>query len=192
MAHGTRLFWLLIAVLLGASAFFGVSAESRRRAIQISTVILHTGDVVRFSRALDGDTVVVERQDGQTAAVRIVGIKAFESTNDKDPTSRFGRAAVDELSRRMRDEPIRVMVLEPGRDRHGRTLAQLYVADDDVGLNLVGQGLALVYTVYPFAAMTLYLHEQEAARGARRGLWADEESKKRATLLAAAWRRQSQ
>jgi len=136
--------------------------------------------------------VLVEKQDGQTAAVRIVGIKAFEATNDKDPSSRFGRAAIDELSRRMRDEPIRVMVQDPGHDRYGRTLAQLFVADEDVGLSLVSAGLALAYTVYPFAALTLYLHEQEAARGERRGLWADAESTKRANLLAAAWRRQSQ
>jgi micrococcal nuclease len=191
VGHGTRFFWALIVLLLGASTYFGVGAESRRRAVQRNVALLETGDIVSFLRVLDGDTVVVENERHETASVRIVGIKALDATNDKDPSSRFGRAAMDELTRVMSDEPIRVMLHETGRDRHGRTLAQLFVADEDMGLRLVSQGLALVYTVYPFAATTVYLHEQEAARGERRGLWADEEAAKRAGLLATEWRRQA-
>ena len=30
MSRGTRIFWLLIAALLGAAVFFGIGAEERR------------------------------------------------------------------------------------------------------------------------------------------------------------------
>jgi micrococcal nuclease len=59
----------------------------------------------------------------------------------------------------------------------------LYVDDQGIGLRLAKEGLALVYTVYPFPAMTFYLQEQELARAGRRGLWANTEVTARALAL---------
>jgi endonuclease YncB( thermonuclease family) len=78
------------------------------------------------------------------------------------------------------------------KDRYGRYLATLYTDNQDVGLRLVRDGLALVYTVYPFSAMSIYLREQEGARTARRGFWANTEVADRAKVLIAQWQGQGQ
>jgi endonuclease YncB( thermonuclease family) len=189
--RGTRFFWALVVALLGASLYFGVNAEAQRRSVQKSEATVATGDVVSFVRAVDGDTLLVANQAGESVAVRLLGIKAFAAGTDKDPTSRFGQAAVDELTSLVEDKPLRVLLNDPPTDKHGRTLAELFVADQDVGLQLVRRGLVLVYTVYPFPSMALYLQEQEAARAKRLGIWGDAEVAKRADLQLEQWRREA-
>jgi endonuclease YncB( thermonuclease family) len=186
---GTKFFWGLITVLVGASGYFGTKAEERRRELQKAETALVSDDIVRLSRVVDGDTVLVSNGQGQTVPVRILGIKAFNHEAQKDPAARFGLAAMDSLRRAFENKSARVVVGSPAKDKHGRTLAELHVNDEDVGLSLVREGVALVYTAFPFASMPLYLEEQAAARAERRGFWADPEIARRADLLVRQWRR---
>lgn len=82
------------------------------------------------------------------------------------------------------------MLQNGSRDRFGRYIATIYADEHDVGLVLVDQGLVLAYTVYPFPAMTVYLQAQDAARKAKRGLWANGEASERAMALIKEWQRQ--
>ena len=189
MDRGTQFFWALVVALLSASAYFGVNAEAQRRSVQRSQATVSTGDIVRLARAIDGDTLLVTNQGGENISVRLLGIKAFAATRDRDPTAQFGRAAVTALSEMLEDKPLRVLLNDPPRDKHGRTLASLFVDDRDVALTLVGRGMVLVYTVYPFASMSLYLQAQEAARAERKGLWGTPAVAARADLLSQQWRR---
>ncbi len=189
MDRGTRVFWGLVVALLGASAYFGANAEQRRREVQRGEASVSTGAIVHLSRVVDGDTVLVQNPDGGSVAVRILGVKSFDPAGDKAPTARAGQAAVAALGRMLGEKPIRVLLNAEPKDKHGRTIATLYVDDKDVGLTLVKQGLVLVYPVYPFPALSMYLEEQEAARAARRGFWSDPEAAHRADLLLAEWRR---
>jgi micrococcal nuclease len=186
-----RFFWSLIAVLLGAAIFFGSQAEERRRLAHQSQAALETGDVVELDKAIDGDSVLVRNAAGETISIRILGIKSFERLPEKDPAARIGRAAVESIEQAARGELIRVMLHSPPADRHGRTLATLFVRDQDLGLSLVKQGLALVYTAHPFPSMPLYLGEQEKARAAKLGLWSERELVGRAELFAGQWRKDS-
>lgn len=187
MDRGTRIFWLLLTFLIGASVFFGVNAESRRRAVQQSQAKLDTGDIVRLARVVDGDTILVENDKKQDVAVRILGIKSFEDHPARDVSSRFGAQAEEAMKQIMHDQPVRVLLNNPPQDKHGRTLAELFVGGKNVGLELVGRGLVMVYTVYPFPSMSLYLQAQAAARAERRGLWGDDTVAKRADLLGRQW-----
>jgi endonuclease YncB( thermonuclease family) len=190
--RGTRIFWALITVLLGSALYFGSNAEARRRAVQKTTGAVATGDVVQLERVIDGDSVVVRNSAGESVAVRILGIKTFEPKPERDPAARFGKAAMEEIERVAREQPIRVMLHSTPEDKHGRAIATLFVGDKDVGLALVKKGLALVYTTYPFPSMPLYLTEQETAQAKQQGLWADPEMARRAELLAREWQRESQ
>jgi endonuclease YncB( thermonuclease family) len=188
MSRGTRIYWLLIALLLGLGASFAVGAERRKRELTgTPEATLVDGELVRLGRVVDGDSVVVRKADASEVPVRLLGVKAFAPQASRDPTERFGRAAVDELGRLFSDKPVRVALHTTPKDRHGRTLATLFVEGRDVGLGLVESGLALVYTVYPFPAMSVYLREQQAARAGSRGLWGDREVARRAELLERAW-----
>lgn len=189
MDRGTRVFWGLVVALLGASAYFGANAEHRRREVQRGEASVSTGAIVRLSRVVDGDTVLVQTDAGGSVAVRILGIKSFDPSGDKDPSARAGQAAVAALRKMLEDKPIRVLLNAEPKDKHGRTIATLFVDDKDVGLTLLKQGLVMAYPVFPFPALTIYLEEQEAARADRRGLWADAEAARRADLLLAEWRK---
>lgn len=117
----------------------------------------------RFSgmaRASDGDSLVL-----QGDRVRLLGIDAPELDQvcwDAAGTEwRCGRAARDELSRRLAAGPVQCQ--PSGNDKYGRTLARCGIADADLGAHMVGLGLAL--------AIDGYAAEQAEARSDRRGLW---------------------
>ncbi|MGK4008743.1 thermonuclease family protein [Sorangium sp. So ce1036] len=188
MARGTWLFWALIAALLGASAFFAQGAERQRNAALAGQATIRSGDVVRLVSVIDGDTVIVAREGGEQVAVRVIGIKAFSSARDKDPAAPYGRAAIDQIRRMLDQRAVRVLAHDPPRDRHGRTLATLFVEGHDVGLELIRGGHVLAYTAFPFPALPMYLQAQEQARGDRAGLWSDPEVVARAEALLTDWR----
>lgn len=186
--RATILFWTLVATLLGAAAFYGQQVWQFQAAQQQREVALASGDVVQLKTVVDGDTVIVAK-DGGLATVRLLGIKTFEAKVAKDDSAVHGRAAEDALRRLAADQPLRVLLNTPPKDRHGRTLATLYVGGEDIAMNLVARGHALAYTVYPFAQMSAYLQAQAAAKAQRLGLWADPAVVERAEGLIREWAR---
>ena len=191
MHRNAIFFWAVIGLLLSASLFYGVNAAKQRRLIHHSSGKLESGDIVRLERIIDGDTIVVSKEGDAPATVRILGIKAFESKVKNDPAAPFGQAAISILNREMGVRPVRVMLNSTPKDSRGRFLATLYVNDRDIGLELVREGAVLVYSVYPFPAMSIYLHEQELARASKKGLWGEPEVKRRAIALIEGWQRQA-
>ena len=189
MDRVTLVFWSLVAGLLGAAAFYSVGVYHHQNANQQREAKLESGDVVQLEKIIDGDTVVVAKEGQGNVTVRLLGIKSLESKHGKDETALYGRAAEEALKRIVGDRPLRALVNIPPRDRHGRTLATLYAGDQDVGLGLVAQGHAMVYSVYPFASMPLYLQEQNQARTKHLGLWGDPEVSAKAEALIREWTR---
>ena len=187
MERATSIFWLLVAVLLGASAFYGTGVWRFNAATQSRDAVLASGDVVRLVSVLDGDTLVVSKEGQGNTTVRLLGIKTFESKHGKDEAALHGRAAEEAVKRLAGDEPLRVLLNTPPKDRSGRTLASLYAGGEDLGFALVGRGHALVYTVYPFPNMQSYLQAQRGAREQRLGLWADPAVIERAEALIRDW-----
>jgi endonuclease YncB( thermonuclease family) len=193
-----RIFWALMVILMTASGYFGVNAEGRRRVSQGEDIVLEDGASVRLVRVIDGDTLLMETAqapsiDGTSEALsrfslRLLGVKAFSPDNDKDAATRFAHGAKDALERALRDRVAVARVHPTAQDPHGRTLASVWVADKDVGLALVRQGLVLVYVQYPFERLDEYLTEMEAARSERHGLWADAAVAERADMLLRGWR----
>ena len=189
LERATLFFWALVATLLGASAFYGSEVWRFQAANAQRDVVLASGDVVTLKTVIDGDTLVVSKDGAGLATVRLLGIKAFEAKQAKDDVAVHGRAAEEALRRLAADQPLRVLLNTPPKDKHGRTLASLYVGADDLGLALVARGHALAYSVYPFAQMQAYLQAQNAARAQRLGLWADPAVVERAEGLIREWAR---
>lgn len=186
---GTRLFWGLVVLLLGSTLFFARGAAEQLAQAQAAEVTLKTGDLVSVKQIVDGDSLVVEDANGASVGVRILGIKAFDTKPEREPATRFGREAVKTLEELTRGERVRVLLHSSGKDRYGRTLASLFVGDEDLGLSLVKRGLALTYTVYPLPTTPLYLAAQEDAQAAERGLWSDPDVSARALQLSREWSR---
>jgi micrococcal nuclease len=187
MDRTTSFFWALIISLLAATTFYGVGAYRLQSANQQREAKLETGDTVALARIIDGDTLVLAKEGQGNVTVRILGIKTLESKHGKDEMATYGRAAEEAIKRIVGDKPVRVLLNNPPRDRHGRTLATLYAAEQDVGLELVAQGHALVYSAFPFSSMPLYLQEQKQARAKHLGLWADPDVSAKAEAWFREW-----
>lgn len=187
LERATHFFWGLVATLLGASVFYGSEVWRFQAANAQRDVVLVSGDVVMLKAVIDGDTLVVAKEGAGLATVRLLGIKAFEAKQSKDDVAVHGRAAEEALRRLAGEQPLRVLMNNPPKDKYGRTLASLYVGGDDLGLALVARGHVLAYTVYPFAQMQSYLQAQNAARAQRLGLWADPAVVERAEGLIREW-----
>lgn len=190
MDKGTRVFWGLIALLLGAATFFAFNAETRRRSVQAKkAATVQTGEIVSFVRAVDGDSIVVLNSNEERVSVRLLGVKAF-AHEGKSALAVHGRSAFQMLEQTLSEKTIRVRL--ETTDKHGRAIAELFADGKNVGRTMVAEGKVLVYTVYPFNSMTDYLEEQETARAAKKGLWGNAEAVKQADLLAREWQRQSE
>ncbi len=186
----TLAFWSLVLGLCGATAFFVTGIYAQQSTQLPRDARLDSGDLVELVKVIDGDTVIVSKDGQGQATVRLLGIKTLESKHGKDEAAVYGRAAEDALKRIVGDRPLRVLLNTPPRDRHGRTLATLYAGEQDIGMALVSQGHALVYSVYPFASMPVYLQAQVQARVKNLGLWANPDVSARAEALIHTWARQ--
>lgn len=120
-----------------------------------------SGKVIGIS---DGDTltVLVERQQ---VKVRLVEIDAPEKGQA------FGNRSKQSLSDLCFDRT--ATLADKGKDRYGRTLAQVYCDGIDANAEQVRRGMAWVYDRY-VTDRGLYLIQEEA-KAAKRGLWADTE-----------------
>jgi micrococcal nuclease len=185
--RSSSFFWMSIVVLLVLATFFSVSVRREKGRLRESYGAIDNGAVVKLTKVIDGDAVILADSSGRPVPVRILGIKAFDSKIEKDVVTPYSRAAVQAVGRLLGNRPVRVMLNGTPKDRYGRYLATLYVDDQDIGLRLVKEGLVLVYTVYPFPAMSLYIEQQDLARAQRKGLWANSEASDRALALARAW-----
>ncbi|WP_306581239.1 thermonuclease family protein [Dokdonella sp.] len=111
---------------------------------------------------VDGDTIDV-LADGRSVRVRLAEIDAPERRQAFGTKAR--QALADLTFHRA------VAVVDEGRDRYGRTIGTVTVDGRNINLALVAAGLAWAYTRY--VVHPEYVTAQDAARAAKRGLWAD-------------------
>ena len=118
--------------------------------------------VWRVQTVHDGDTVTCLDDRGLAVKIRLVGIDAPEYDQPHGAAARAALAAKVGGA---------VRVEGRGRDQHGRVLATLWNGDRDVNREMVADGWAWEFG--GFAADDDLAAAEEAARRARRGLWAD-------------------
>jgi micrococcal nuclease len=184
--------WGTIVALLAAALFYAAGVHREVLKGRKAEGKIENGSIVKLVRVVDGDSLIVEQEGEKPANVRILGIKSFDAKVEKDVITPYGQAAIDTLEKLMMNRPVRVMLDSTTKDRYGRYIATLYVDNQDLGLKLIKEGLALAYTVYPFPAMSLYLQEQELARAGRKGLWANKDVEARALALINEWQRRTE
>ena len=180
-----RTYWAMIGALVSLSLFFGYQVRARRARVK-SVVVVESGAVVRAAKAIDGDEVRLKIA-GKPLVVRLLGIKSFSAKANERTIQAVGAQAQRALNQLLREEPLTVEFQALKRDRHSRLLAYLSANGRDIGLELVRQGLAMVYTRFPFDRQAPYLAAEQSARKANLGLWSDPNAKVRADSLKAVW-----
>lgn len=150
MVHFTRILLLAAAAISSAVVF----AE---------TV---TGRVVAVA---DGDTVTVLDSTNTHWKIRLSGIDAPEK---KMP---FGQRSKQSLSDKVFNKVVTVEYSK--RDKYGRTVGKVLVDGVDANLEQIKAGLAWHYKKYEkeqaIEDRLTYAEEEEKARAAKKGLWAD-------------------
>lgn len=117
----------------------------------------------KVTRVLDGDTVHLDTEDGETTTIRLEGVDAPE----KD--QRFGPQATRWLIHQLSGNRVQAEISDT--DRYGRSLGHLYVDDRWINQELVEAGFAWHYVQY---SKDVRLAEaQNNARSEPRGLWVD-------------------
>ena len=131
---------------------------------------LLVGQVVEV---IDGNTIRVNLGD-RAETVRYIGINTKETnlpTRGPEPSGGEAAEANRELVAR---QQIRLELDAQERDREGRLLAYVYVADKMVNAELVRRGSAEIMTVQPNVRhRDLFVTLEQEARDEKRGLWAD-------------------
>jgi micrococcal nuclease len=122
-------------------------------------------------RVIDGDTLVLA--DGRH--VRFIGINAMELGHDGAVDQPYAAAARDALKDLIKLHGGLVR-LEPGSetyDEHGRSLAYIFTSNgEDLGLDLIKSGLAVVIAVPPdVSRLECYVAAETDARAAHLGIW---------------------
>lgn len=120
--------------------------------------------VVTVISITDGDTVIVAH-GGKPEKVRLLDIDSPEKSQA------YGRAAKRFLSDLVFMREVRIE--RRGRDKYGRTLATLYLADGtDINAELLRNGCAWLYKAKG-GGNSLYKNLMRDARNAQLGLWAE-------------------
>jgi len=132
----------------------------------------------------DGDTLKID----PVGKVRLLGIDTPERENSKRDrflTSKGISAArqrqIYQLAKEfnishIKGQKVTLSFDDSPRDRHGRLLAYVHLADGRL-LNrvLLEQGLAVVYRRFSFRMKDDFLNAEAEAKQSKRGLWAAEE-----------------
>lgn len=89
-------------------------------------------EAVTLVRVVDGDTVVVRRDSGETIKVRLIGIDTPESVNpDTSKNTESGKAASEYVERELPvNQTYYLEYDEEKEDKYGRTLAYLWYTND--------------------------------------------------------------
>jgi micrococcal nuclease len=122
---------------------------------------------------IDGSTILVNLGQ-RSETVRYIGITAQESPR-RPPTAEPSPGEAVEANRQLVSrQQVRIELDTQERDRDGRLLAYVYVADQMVNAELVRRGSAAVMTVQPNVRhRDLFVALEQEARDNRRGVWAD-------------------
>lgn len=129
-------------------------------------------------RAVDGDTILL--QGGER--VRLIGVDTPELHHPVKPVQYFAKEARDFVQRRAARQRVWLEYDQTRRDRYGRTLAYVFLADSTLlNLELIEKGYGFAYTKFPFRSdyMARFRRAESEARRTDRGLWAGREYRSR-------------
>jgi micrococcal nuclease len=124
-------------------------------------------------RVTDGDTFVAT-VDGRRERVRVIGVDTPETVAPNRPVEPYGRQASSFAKRHLTGATVRLAGDVEPRDRYGRLLAYMWLADGTFwNALLVAEGYAQQLTIPPNVTYAgLFRRLVAEARRQERGLWA--------------------
>ncbi|GGG17607.1 stalk domain-containing protein [Paenibacillus abyssi] len=143
-----------------------VGYDANSRTISISTLPYKKGKVVYI---VDGDTLDVKLNSGETIRVRLIGVNTPESTKKVEVG---GKEAAAYTKKRLSGKTV-FITQDKTNDPYGRTLAYVHLANGEFfNATLVSEGYARVMTIEPNTTWAAYYEDlQVNAQKGQRQIW---------------------
>lgn len=129
---------MIVFVGGGAMLFFAETKDT--------TGISDAGNNCRITKIVDGDTIDLTCQTGQTERIRILGYDTPETYYAECPAEKqLGDAATRYLRDLAARQPV-TRVERTRKDRYDRTLAHIWIGGENLANIMVAENLAVPYT----------------------------------------------
>ena len=125
------------------------------------------------TKVIDGDTIEVN-YGGHTETVRYIGIDTPETHDPRKPVQCYGLTAAAKNQQLVGGQNVRLQAdpADDDRDKYHRLLRYVYLPGGTfVNQQLVEQGYAFAYVVFPNSKLDQFRAWEQEARAADRGLW---------------------
>lgn len=152
-----KIFFKSLAIIF----LLSLTGAAQREIVRVKLVDVH-----------DGDTMTVSDESKHHFKIRLIGIDAPELAQ------KFGDKSRKALKKLLKTDKDNIIVRVFGKDRSDRILAQIFVGETDVNLELLRRGLAWFYDSRDLKKEDLKIYKTafESAREAKHGLFAKEDS----------------
>jgi len=138
---------------------------------QTNCVSTHFDEKATIDYVIDGDTVVLNDK----RHIRLIGINTPELSHNQKPSEDGAESARDSLIQILsHSTAIHLLYGQERQDRHGRTLAHLYLENgSNIQAKMLRQGLAMPLRIPPnLSLLDCYNAASQFAKNQKRGLWA--------------------
>lgn len=172
---------VLFIIILGISYFIPANHPARSKQPQTMALSVKEQYECALNRVVDGDTIVVHCPPSNKAQfnIRVWGIDAPEMK--QKPWGENAKNALIKLLPQSNHATIKVEIIDI--DRYSRYVGKLFYNNEDLGLALVKQGEAVVYSQYN--KDSTYQKAEDRAKKSRLGIW----GKRGSQQDPAAWRK---
>lgn len=138
-----------------------------------TTAVRDQPGLYHIDHFVDGDTIAVT-MNGHVEKVRFIGVDTPETHKPDTPVQCYGEAAAAFTKATIGNQAVRLVSdsLSTDRDRYGRLLRYVYLADGaDVDELLIKTGHGFYYPYFPFTKSTQFAADEQVAQAAHSGLW---------------------
>ncbi len=163
---------LLVALVLLLLSAAGYSVAQPNHVPQVP--VITTPGLYRVIKAVDGDTITVAL-GSKVETVRMIGLDTPETKDPRKPVQCFGQAAAAKMKDLVEGKEVRLEAdpNDSDRDKYKRLLRYVYLPDGTlVNGQMIRQGYAFAYVVFPFAKIDEFRELERQARAENAGLWA--------------------
>lgn len=157
-------FFIFAFLVITTSACYSASSNSD---LCVST---HYDEESQIKYVIDGDTVVLK----DNRHIRLIGINTPELSHSKAPSEQGAETARLRLAEILAAKtPVLLRYDNERLDRHGRTLAHLFLQDGtNIQALMLSEGLAMPLTIPPnLLLLACYADMSRQAKNEKRGLW---------------------
>lgn len=125
-------------------------------------------ETVQVLRIVDGDTISIEEEDGDTEHVRIIGIDTPEVGECYfEEASEHLRQLIGNRRVELKSQPT------DNRDKYQRLLRYVHLADEDIGRIMLQVGYARIFPWFDHPRMEEYAGVEFEAKEKGKGLWGE-------------------